>query len=302
MTKTAITPMDANKLVEENLDSHLGDVETHTDGDALAFNGQIVSGVDDFIRNAIEKRKEKSDKQKLSVLLETPGGYITVAQRIADTFRHHYKTVDFIIPNYAMSAGTVLVMSGDAIHMDYYSVLGPIDPQVPNRDGRWVPALGYLHKYKELIDKSKTKRGLSEAEIAYLLSRFDPADLYSFEQAKDLSTKLLKEWLVKYKFKDWKETETRKKTVTLAMKEKRAKEIAEKLNDTNHWSSHARPISMEVVRREINLKIEDFGPKIALNLAIKCYHQLLRDYMAKTRKMWAVHTIGNYSAIEGGGG
>jgi hypothetical protein len=94
-------------------------------------------------------------------------------------------------------------MSGDAIHMDYYSCLGPIDPQVPNRDGRWVPALGYLHKYKKLIDKSKTRAGLTEAEIAYLLSKFDPADLYSFEQAKDLSTKLLKEWLVKYKFKDW---------------------------------------------------------------------------------------------------
>lgn len=303
MTKVAVTPMDANKLVEGNLDIHLAEVETQTGGDALAFNGQIVSGIDDFIRNAVENRKEKSDKEKLSVLLETPGGYITVAQRIADTFRHHYKIVDFIIPNYAMSAGTVLVMSGDSIHMDYYSVLGPIDPQVPSRDGRWVPALGYLHKYKELIDKSKSKRGLSDAEIAYLLSRFDPADLYSFEQAKDLSTKLLKEWLVKYKFKDWTKTETRQKAVTTAMKDKRAKEIADKLNDTNHWSSHARPISMEVVRKELNLKIEDFGEpsKSALNLAIKCYHQLLRDYMAKTRKMWAVHTIGHYLAIEGGG-
>jgi hypothetical protein len=304
MTRTAITPMDANKLVEENLDSHLTEVEKETDGDALAFNGQIVSGVDDFIRNAVEKRKENSTRDKLSVLLETPGGYITVAQRIADTFRHHYKIVDFIIPNYAMSAGTVLVMSGDAIYMDYYSVLGPIDPQVPNREGRLVPALGYLHKYKELVDKSRSRHGLSEAEIAYFLSRFDPADLYSFEQAKDLSTKLFKEWLVKYKFKDWTQTETRKKTVTLAMKQKRAKEIADKLNDTNHWSSHARPISMEVLRRELNLKIEDFGEtaKSKLNLAIRCYHQLLRDYMAKTRKMWAVHTVGNYSAIEGGGG
>ena len=115
-----------------------------------------------------------------------------------------------------------------------------------------------------------------------------------------MSTKLLKEWLVKYKFKDWTKTETRQKAVTTAMKDKRAKEIADKLNDTNHWSSHARPISMEVVRKELNLKIEDFGEpsKSALNLAIKCYHQLLRDYMAKTRKMSSHHTDGHYLAIE----
>jgi len=52
--------------------------------------------------------------------------------------------VDFLIPSHAMSAGTILAMSGDAIHMDYYSVLGPIDPQVENQEGRLIPALGYL--------------------------------------------------------------------------------------------------------------------------------------------------------------
>ena len=34
-------------------------------------------------------------------------------------------------------------MSGDAIFMDYFSVLGPIDPQLPKGD-TMVPALGYL--------------------------------------------------------------------------------------------------------------------------------------------------------------
>jgi len=297
----AILPSDANKIVEEQLNFHLGKIEHETSGDALVFNGLLVDGADDFIREAVEKRKSDSTCDKLSVLLETSGGYITVAQRIADTFRHHYKIVDFIVPNYAMSAGTVLVMSGDAIHMDYYSVLGPIDPQVPNKDGRWVPALGYLHKYAELIKKSRTKRGLTEAELAYLLSRFDPADLYSYAQARDLSTKLLKQWLVKYKFKDWDKTETRQKKVTKSMKEKRAEAIADTLNDTELWKSHARPISMEILRRDVNLKIEDFGEprKAELRNHIKCYHQLLRDYMAKTNRIWVTHVIGHYAAIGG---
>jgi ClpP class serine protease len=47
--------------------------------------------------------------------------------------RKHYKTVNFVVPDYAMSAGTIFCMSGDKIFMDYASALGPIDPQViPN--------------------------------------------------------------------------------------------------------------------------------------------------------------------------
>ena len=152
------------------------------------------------------------------------------------------------------------------------------------------------------MDKAKIKKGLNTAALAYLLNRFDPADLYSYEQARDLSEKLLKQWLAKYKFKDWNETETRKKKVTQTMKEKRAREINDILNDTERWSSHSRPISMEVLTKDVKLKIEDFGDKskTKLNSAIRCYHQLLRDYMGRTRKIFAVHVIGNYKAIEGG--
>lgn len=49
-------------------------------------------------------------------------------------------------------------MSGDEIFMDYYSVLGPIDPQVQNNNGEWVPELGYLEKYKQLVTKSARAR------------------------------------------------------------------------------------------------------------------------------------------------
>jgi ClpP class serine protease len=82
------------------------------------------------------------------VILEPGGGHITVAERMASIFRHHYSRVEFTVPTYAMSAGTVLVMSGNAIHMDYASFLGPIDPQVRGKKEQWVPALGYLEYFK----------------------------------------------------------------------------------------------------------------------------------------------------------
>lgn len=46
------------------------------------------------------------------------------------------------MPNFAYSAGTIFCMSGDNIYMNYYSALGPVDPQVQNRDGKLVAALG----------------------------------------------------------------------------------------------------------------------------------------------------------------
>jgi len=292
-----LIPSSANDAVEQQLHSALRSVETAFAGDALGLVGSMYYGVEDFIRDALERRSTKRDK--LVVIVDTEGGYIEVVQRIADTIRYHYPAcVEFVIPNYAMSAGTVLVMAGDAIHMDYYSVLGPIDPQVLSH-GKWVPALGYLEKFRELMEKAATKKGLNDAEMAYLASHFDPADLYSYEQAKKLSTQLLRQWLVKYKFKDWTKTATRGKNVTVGMKEKRAAEIADALNDTERWNSHARPISMDVLRNDLNLKIEDFGSIVERKESVRCYHRLLRDYMGRLQHKWAIHMADDYAHIGG---
>jgi len=264
--------------------------------DVLAFCGPIVHGVEDYIRDAIENVTDRRDK--LVIVLETEGGYIEVAERIANIVRRHYKIVDFVVPNFAMSAGTVLVMCGDAIHMDYFSILGPIDPQTERPDGRLIPALGYLEKYDALIQKSK-KGKLSTAELTFLVSKFDPAELYYYEQSKKLSDSLLQEWLVKYKFKNWTKTETRKRNVTLRMKKARAKEIAAKLNDTKKWCSHSRGISLQVLRNDLNLQIEDFGEKSETNKALREYYKLLGDYKEKRGHRWVIHSHQNYTPIGG---
>src|SRR5919201_1654181 len=118
--------------------------------------------------------------------------------------------------------------------MDYSSALGPIDPQVPDKEDKYlVPALGYLDKIAELVEKSKNNT-ISPAEIAILI-RQDLAMLRFYEQARDLSIALLKEWLTKYKFKDWTHYRTTnpEAPVTDQEKEQRAEEIAKKLSDNN---------------------------------------------------------------------
>jgi hypothetical protein len=285
---------DSNVIVERQLTDRLTGLANEMSSDAMAFCGPIYSGVDEEIRDAIESIDNK--KEKLVVVLETPGGYIEVAKRIVDTIRHHYDPVEFIVPDHAMSAGTVLVMSGNAIYMDYFSVLGPIDPQIERPDGTMVPGLGYLIKYDRLIEKSQ-KGNLTMAELHYLVERFDPAELYSYEQARELSITLLKQWLVNYKFKNWEKTATRKIHVTKRMKAQRAADIARRLNDTDFWHSHGHGISMEVLRRDLKLQIEDFGGNIKLSEIIRSYHRLLMDYMGKRGHKASLHTEKRYLPI-----
>ena len=231
------------------------------------------------------------------MVLQTDGGSIEVVERIVKVLRHHYPHVSFMIPNYAFSAGTVLVMSGDIIRMDYYSLLGPIDPQLLLK-GRWIPAIGYLEKYKQLIDKSSAG-DLTSAELAFLVSKFDPAELFQYEQERELSTAMLKEWLVKYKFKDWGPlTETTGTLVTLQLKEERAEQIANQLNDPTLWHSHGRGISMDILRNNLNLKIDDFSADGVLNDAVVAYERVLSDYLGVRHHNVVVHTRNTYKALE----
>lgn len=261
-------------VVKRKLDELLAAVEQQRSADGLAMFGQIVHGFDHLFRAAIEAFPP-NHASRLVVILETPGGVVEVVERIVDVMRFHYQEVLFIVPDVAMSAGTVLAMSGDAILMDYFFRLGPIDPQI-EKDGKLVPALSYLAQYNRLIALAKAG-GLSDAEFA-LLAKFDLAEIHQYEQARNLTKTLLRRWLATYKFKNWKVTEGRNLPVDDAMRQRRAEEIADLLSDNERWHSHGRGISMETLRAN-NLKIDDFSQDPALNRAIREYHALLRDFV-----------------------
>jgi hypothetical protein len=281
-----------NNYIDSELIDRLKRVEECIDADVVTCIHPIMSPFDDIIRQRMDDLPNK--RENLLVVLETSGGSIETTERIVTVLRHHYPKgeISFLIPNQAMSAGTILVMSGDRILMDYYSTLGPIDPQIQNSNGDWVPGLGYLEKYKEIIAKSR-RGNLSQAELAFLLDKFDPAHLHWLEQAREHGVDLLKQWLVKYKFKNWSTTKTRGLAVTPKMKTDRAAAVAKKLNDTKLWRSHGRGLSLDVVRNTLELEVEDFGTDPALdelNKRICAYYRLLKDYMGRRSWNFAVQT------------
>lgn len=280
--------LSANTFIEDKLTECNKGLGSNLDSDVLFIQSPIVMGLDDAVRREIEGISKR--KRRLSVVLETTGGYVEVTERMADVFRKHYNEIDYIVPNYAYSAGTILCMSGDNIYMDYFSVLGPIDPQVEGPNGNLVPATGYLEKFDELVEKSRNGN-ITTAELNFMISKFDAAELYAIEPARKQSVTLIKKWLVQYKFKDWKTTETTSQPVTKKMKEERAEKIADTLNDTETWHSHGRGIPMSTLTSpQMKLKIEDFGADKGLNKLVKDYYDLATDYSSKNRIRHFLHS------------
>ena len=256
------------------------------DADVVTIISPIIPGLEHRLRQSIESLSKKQRKI-VTVILDTPGGVVEVVERMVTVLRSVYKEVIVIVPDRAMSAGTILALSADRIMMDHLSCLGPIDPQI-ERDGKLVPALSYLNQFERLNEKAQNGQ-LSTAEYA-LLNKLDLGELYQFEQAKELSIDLLIRWLTKYKFKNWTDTETSRKKVTKAMKMERARRIAALLNDPEKWHSHGRAIDAKTLREEVNLKIDSFEENIDLYKAIRGYFELLRDYMHRENQLSVVHT------------
>mgnify|MGYP006275790205 FL=1 len=236
-----------------------------------------------FYRDIVEGlSSDDKKKDTLAICLTTPGGQAEAVEKLVEITRYHYDNVYFIVPRMAMSAGTIFCMSGDKIFMDYSSSLGPIDPQVLDSDGKQlVPALGYLDKVNEIVEKSRNGE-IAPAEFA-LLDKQDLAMLRFYEQARDLSISLLEQWLATYKFKDWIEHRTTNpgSPVTDEEKRERAREIARLLSDNSFWHSHGRLISMKTLKEKLKLEIDDFGADGELRQAVRRYSDALSDYVAR---------------------
>lgn len=277
-----------DNAIESLINAKSQALEDALESDVICYFGAISPSYVRMFRNFIEhvKKNSKLKGDRISIVLRTPGGVAETTERFVDILRHHYNEVYFIVPDMAMSAGTIWCMAGDKIFMDYASSLGPIDPQVMASDGSgFVPALGYLDKVEEITNKPN----LTDADIVFLKS-IDLAKLGWFEQARELSIDLLKTWLVNYKFKNWDVHRTNNKgtPVTATEKQQRAQEIASMLSDNTHWHSHGRNIDIKRLKA-LRLEIEDYSNNEKLLNAIREYNDSLTAYADRMRMELLLH-------------
>ena len=269
--------------IRETLRQRVVAIENHLEGDVVFYFGPIFPSVQKRFRDFIEQLKlDEIQRNRLIVFLNTPGGSAETVEKLVEIIRFHYSEVFFVVPDEAMSAGTIFCMSGDKIYMDYTSSLGPIDPQIHNGKD-WVPALGYLDQVERMIKKSAAGE-LSDAELIIFQTQ-DLAMLSRFEQAKNLTITLLKKWLVEFKFKDWEIHQTDvsllHQPVTHEQKVARAEEIATMLSDNKLWHSHGRMIGISTLKTVLRLKIEDYSKDTDLRTKILAYSDFLTDYISR---------------------
>jgi len=271
--------------IKEQLTEYLDAIGRILSSDVVAVLSPILPGLETQLRDAVGKLG--TDNKSVSVILDTGGGIVEIVERMVTTLRFTYDHVTIIVPDRAMSAGTLFALSADRIMMDHLSCLGPIDPQI-EKEGKLVPALSYLIQFERLNQKA-AKQSLTTAEYA-LLGKLDLGDLYQFEQSRELSVELLIKWLSRYKFKNWSVTEDRKTKVTQSMKKDRAQKIADLLNNPDRWHSHGRAIDRRTLQEEVGLRIDDLEECADLHNSVHKYFGLLKDYMNREKMLSFIHT------------
>ena len=218
------------------------------------------------------------DQKTIDVILVTPGGSAQQVAKFVDKLRPRFGDVAFILPYMAMSAGTIFGMSGNDIIMGKNSYIGPIDPQVPNRDGFYVPAQAIL----TLIDDIQ-KRGEAELKKGrnppwtdlQILKQLDGKEIGNALNASAYSTELVQGYLYKYKFANWTVHSTDGRPVTDEDKRTRAAEIAGMLCSHAQWKTHSRGITRDVAWSECKIKVTHTESIENLDRAIRRFWALM---------------------------
>lgn len=248
------------------------------DRDVLVFaadlgkgNAPISIGYADLI--PITDQLDNLHGKKIDLILETPGGAGEVAEDIIRLLRGRYDELAVIVPGYAKSAGTIMAMAADEILMGPASALGPIDAQL-SWQGKIFSADALLEGFERIKAEVLATGTLNKAYIP-ILQGISPGELQTAENTLKFAQILVRDWLARYKFKNWTIHSSTGAAVTEQDREDRADEIAKKLCDHRRWLTHGRSLKIHDLE-EMKLKITDFSADKKLAEPIQRYHTLLQ--------------------------
>ena len=216
--------------------------------------------------------KVPTSVREIDIVLVTPGGSGEQVAKFVDKLRPRFDSVRFILPYSAMSAGTILVMSGDEIIMTSGSYIGPIDPQIQGKDGRLLPAQSLNVLISDIQERGQKKLAANQKPDwtdILIMKDIDPREIGNTKMMSDFSIQLVKNYLQQYKFKSWVNHTSTGQPVTPQEKEQRALEIATNLCAHSFWKTHSRGITREAAWTECKIKITHSESIANLDRSIK---------------------------------
>lgn len=225
--------------------SYLEKFFQHTHRNVIAYYSGFLSkpeidqaDINDEDKNGFMMAIHKLDRKLgLDLILHTPGGGISATQSIVDYLRAMFgKDIRAIVPQIAMSAGTMVACSCREIWMTRHSNLGPIDPQL-----RGVPAQGVVQEFKRAFKEIKAD-STKLAVWQPILNKYHPTFLSQCENAIKLSADFVREQLSTVMF----EGDARAK--------EKARSIVRALNDYSGNKTHSRHIHFDECEK-LGLKV-----------------------------------------------
>lgn len=219
-----------------------------------------VSGVEinDEDKNGFMTVINELDKSLgLDLILHTPGGDTAATESLVDYLRAMFGTdIRAIVPQLAMSGGTMVACACKEILMGKHSSLGPIDPQLGG-----IPAHGVVEEF------NRAKREVQENSAAIpiwqpIIAKYSPALVGECEKAIAWSNEMTDEWLRTGMFRDE------------SNPDEKIGRIIEELGDHALTKSHARHLSVERCREMglnvVNLEDDDDLQDAVLSLHHAC--------------------------------
>jgi len=195
--------------------------------DMLLQQGLTGFEVNDGDKNGFMAAIHGMDRSKgLDLLLHTPGGNVAATESLVDYLRSMFGTnIRVIVPQLALSAGTMIALSARQIVMGKHSSIGPIDPQFNG-----TPAHGVVEEFRQALKE------ISENPAAIhvwqpIIAKYPPAFVGECEKSIIWADKMVRAWLVTGMFKGKRNAEAR------------ADKILSELADHALTLSHARHIS-----------------------------------------------------------
>ena len=132
-----------------------------------------------------------NESEGVDIILHTPGGFVSATESIIDYLHSIFgENMRAIIPQMAMSGGTMIACSCKEILMGKHSSLGPADPQILG-----MPARTAIEEF-ELAKKEMEENPKSIPFWTTLLEKYPTNFLFecrnSMDWAKDILEKSLK--------------------------------------------------------------------------------------------------------------
>jgi hypothetical protein len=222
--------------------------------------GTILPGFSGFNVNDTDKNGFMAvihglDRSKgLDLLLHTPGGDTAATESLVDYLRAMFgSNIRAIVPQLALSAGTLIALACKTILMGEHSSLGPIDPLFFG-----LPAHGVIEEFKRAMEEVQENQ-IAAALWQPIIAKYNPTLIGECEKAIAWSEEMAREWLVEGMFAGFDHAEDK------------AEQVITELGDHALTKSHARHISMRRAK-EIGLEIVALEDDQNLQEAVMSVH------------------------------